>query len=75
MKIINISKTGINIIINDQELSIMFQDYPQFLNASLKQIFEFELINYNHLHWPKLDIDINVDALINPGKYPLIYRK
>ncbi|WP_420886735.1 DUF2442 domain-containing protein [Candidatus Kuenenia stuttgartensis] len=28
----------------------------------------------SHLHWPDLDIDLEIDSLENPEKYPLVYK-
>jgi hypothetical protein len=27
-----------------------------------------------NLHWPKLDVDLKIEILQNPEKYPLLYK-
>jgi len=50
-----------------------FTTFPWFLHATIEQIYKVELFHGHHLHWPALDIDVDVDALCNPEKYPLQY--
>lgn len=50
-----------------------FVEFPWFLKATIEQIYQVEFFHGHHLHWPVLDIDIDVDALGNPEKYPLKY--
>ncbi|WKZ20216.1 MAG: hypothetical protein QY310_06530 [Candidatus Jettenia sp. CY-1] len=35
---------------------------------------EVELFHNNHLRWEKLDIDLEIESLIDPDKYPLVYH-
>ncbi|MBN1959854.1 MAG: DUF2442 domain-containing protein [Deltaproteobacteria bacterium] len=57
-----------------QEYMLDYKNFPWFQNASIKniQLIEFR---FNHLYWPKLDIDLNLDSITNPEKYPLISKK
>jgi hypothetical protein len=42
-----------------------------FENAPARTLFNVELWHDFHLRWPDLDIDLEVDALRHPEKYPL----
>ncbi|MFN3532953.1 MAG: DUF2442 domain-containing protein [Candidatus Brocadia sp.] len=33
-----------------------------------------ELSHDNHLRWEKLDIDLEIESLAEPDKYPLVYQ-
>jgi hypothetical protein len=37
----------------------------------LKSIQNVQLIHGHHLYWPELDVDLEIDNLENPEKYPL----
>ncbi len=67
----NISSHGIWILVNDQEFFMPFEEFPWFLKATIKEIYNLQLFHGHHLHWPDLDIDIDVESLKNPEKYPL----
>lgn len=74
-EITNISPNGIWVLSNDKEYFIDYKDYPFFTNASIKQIADVEVDSFGNLHWPELDIDIELDSLENPEEYPLIYNE
>ncbi len=74
VEILNISNHGIWIFINNNEHFLSFKEYPWFKNASITQIYNFQLIHEQHLYWPDLDIDLELNSIINPAKYPLKYQ-
>ena len=43
-----------------------------FLNKPIKNILNVKQLNYNHLYWPDIDVDLELDSIKNPQKYPLI---
>ena len=71
----NISHQGIWLLINDQEFYMPFSDFPWFLKATIEQIYNVEFFAEKHLHWPALDIDIDVESLKHPEMYPLKYSQ
>ena len=40
-------------------------------DQTLKSIQNVQLIHGLHLYWPELDVDLEIDNLENPEKYPL----
>lgn len=73
VEIQNISHHGIWVLVGQEEFFMPFVDYPWFLKATIEQIYNIELFHGHHLHWPALDVDIDVDALRHPELYPLKY--
>jgi hypothetical protein len=69
----NISNHGIWVLVNDQEFFMPFEEFPWFLKATIKEIYNVKLFHGHHLHWPDLDVDIDIDALKHPELYPLKY--
>lgn len=69
----NISPHGIWILVNNQEVYLPFEEFPWFLKATLKEIYNLKLFHQHHLHWPDLDIDIDIDTLKHLESYPLKY--
>lgn len=68
-----ISQKGIWILVNDQEFFLSFAEFPWFLKSTVEQIYNLELIHGKHLHWPEIDVDVEIDSLKAPGAYPLQY--
>ena len=69
----NITSLGFYILIENKEYFIFFNDYPEFRNANIDDIFKMKVLYPNQLRWDKLDIDIEIDALQNPDKFNLKY--
>ena len=72
--ITNIEKDGFLLLTSEGEYFVSFGDYPDFQNATIAQIHNFRE-SYDGIHWPDLDIDIELDALKNPEKYPNIFKR
>lgn len=70
----NISPTGIWLFVNGQEYFLPHDKYPWFKNAKISEIHNVELVNDYHLYWPDLDIDLELETLEHPDKFPLIYK-
>ena len=72
LEVTNVSPHGFWLFVGDQELFVSFKDFPWFKDASIRQIGHVELPSAHHLYWPDLDIDLAVDSLTHPERYPLI---
>lgn len=70
----NITPFGIWIFVKGSEYFLSYQDYPYFKEQTLKAIQNVDLIHGYHLYWPDLDVDLEIDNLVNPEKYPLKSR-
>ena len=73
IEIQNISNQGIWIFVHEKEVFIPFSEFPWFLKATVQQIYNLEFFHGKHLHWPDLDVDIDLESLKSPELYPLKY--
>ena len=71
---IHTSPFGMWLLVHDTEYFLPYEDYPWFKEAKISDIYNVELLHESHLHWPALDVDLDLDTLENPEKYPLIYH-
>lgn len=71
----NISSFGIWLFVNKTEYFLDYKHFPYFADQPLKNIQNVKLIHKSHLHWPDLDVDLEIDNLENPNKYPLISKQ
>lgn len=72
VEVTNVSPHGFWLFIGEQELFVSFTDFPWFKMASIQEISRVELPSSNHLYWPDLDIDLAVESLTHPERYPLV---
>ena len=74
VEIIGISKDGLWLLARDREYFLPYEKFPWFCDSRVSDIYDVELIHGNHLYWPKIDVDLDIDTFSNIDSYPLIYR-
>jgi len=70
----NISAFGIWLFVKGKEYFLDFSTYTYFKDQTIKSIQNVKLLHGFHLYWPDLDVDLEIDNLENPGKYPFKSR-
>jgi len=70
----NITPFGIWIFVREKEYFLGYKDYPYFKDQTLSSIQRVRLVHGFHLYWSDLDVDLEIDNLENPQKYPLKSR-
>jgi hypothetical protein len=73
VEVLNISKHGFWLMVHGREYYLPFDDFPWFRNATIAEILAVEQPQPDHLCWPALDVDLHLDSLQHPERYPLIY--
>ena len=73
-EITNIGKRGFWIWVNSKEFFLDYNRYPWFKKSSISQILNVQLIRGHCLCWPDLDVDLEIDSLRHPDRYPLVFR-
>jgi len=71
IEVTNISQHGFWLYHGGKEYFLPFEEYPWFMNANVNEITNVTLINQHHLYWEKLDVDLSLDILSHPGRFPL----
>jgi hypothetical protein len=74
-EVVNISQFGVWVLLDHAEYFLDHKSYPWFKSAEVSQVLDVQSPRHGHLRWPKLDIDLHIDAIENPGRYPLIAKK
>ena len=72
VEVTNVSPHGFWLFVGERELFLSFKDFPWFQDASVRQIANVQLPSPHHLYWPDLDVDLAVESIDHPEKYPLI---
>lgn len=70
----NITRWGIWLYVKGREHYLDYQHFPWFRDATLSEIQNVRLMRKSYLRWPDLDVDLELDCLAQPNKYPLIYK-
>jgi len=74
VEISNVSSHGIWLLANGGELFLSYDDFPWFKNTMLERILNVEEPSPGHFYWPDLDVDLGLDTIKHPEKYPLKFK-
>ncbi|HIG42244.1 MAG: DUF2442 domain-containing protein [bacterium] len=67
----DISPDGIWVLASDEEHFLPFDQFPWFKKGTVEQILNVIEEHPGSYHWPDLDIDLGLDSITNPERYPL----
>lgn len=70
-EVTNVSGHCVWILIDDEELALPYSEFPWFMAATIQQILNVLRLSADHLYWPDLDIDLSVESLRHPERFPL----
>jgi hypothetical protein len=74
VEVLSVSPHGIWLLVRDREYLLNHRDFPWFEQARVAEIFDVRLVNDHHLWWPSLDVDLHVESLAEPSRFPLVSR-
>lgn len=74
VEVANISPHGIWLQVRGTEYFLSYEEHPWFQNARLADLYEVRLIHGRFLRWDTLDVDLALDSLDHPDRYPLKYH-
>ena len=74
VEVTNVSQHGFWLMLGTEEKFVSFEAFPWFRNASIGNIVAVELLGKGHLYWPALDIDLAVESLDHPERFPLVSK-
>ena len=74
VEVTNISRHGFWLLLENEELFLPFSEFPWFEDAAVGKIINVELPSSNHLYWPELDVDLAVESIRHPEKFPLVSK-
>ena len=70
----DISTQGVSLRVGREELFLSFEHFPWFRQAPVEKVRHVEQPSPEHLFWPELDIDLSIESIRHPERFPLISR-
>lgn len=68
----NISGNGLWLLAGDEELFLSYEDFPWFKRASVGKVANVLEPSPGHFYWSDLDIDLGLETIRHPERFPLI---
>ena len=72
VEVTNVSPNGLWLLIDERELFVDFKEFPWFADATIRELREVSRPSADHLYWKLLDVDLSVESIEKPHKYPLV---
>lgn len=71
LEVTHVSRHGVWLLAGDRELFMPYDDFPWFREAPVGKILNVEEAAPGHYHWPELDVDLDVESIEHPERFPL----
>jgi hypothetical protein len=70
-----INNQGIMISVAGNDYFLSYNRVPWLKDATVRNILNIKMLGKNAIEWPDLDIDLEVESLKHPERYPLVMRR
>lgn len=71
VEVTHISSHGIWILLKNEEMFLSYEDFPWFKDVTIREILNVEELFPGHFYWSDLDIDLSLEIVKNPERFPM----
>ena len=72
VEVTSVSTHGFWLLLPEGEYFVPFAEFPWFREAPIGKLLNVTLSAPHHLYWPDLDIDLAVESILHPERFPLV---
>jgi len=73
--VLMINDRGIMISVQGQDYFLSYNRVPWMKDATINEVLDVQMSGKNAIVWPKLNVDLEVDSLKHPERYPLLIKR
>lgn len=73
--VLMINSQGLLLSVCGHDYSLSYNRVPWMREASIKEVLDVRMSGRNAIEWPLLDVDLEIDSLRHPERYPLLIRR
>jgi len=70
----HVSPHGIWLSVRGKEYFLPYEAFPWFQDARLSELHRVQLVHGRFLRWEDLNVELALDSLEHPDRYPLKYQ-
>jgi len=71
IEVTHISSHGVWLLYDDKELFMPYDEFPWFKDQPVKSIINVEEQSSGHFYWPDIDVDLSMESIEHPERFPL----
>ena len=75
VSVLMINNQGIMISVCGQDFFLSYNRIPWMREASINDVLNVQMCGNEAVEWPALDIDLELDSLRHPERYPLLIKR
>ena len=75
VSVLMINAQGIMISVGGQDFFLSYNRIPWMREASIKDVLDVQMCGNEAIEWPSLDVDLEIDSLRHPERYPLLIKR
>ena len=75
VSVLMINNQGIMISVGGQDHFLSYNRIPWMREASINDVLNIQMCGDEAIEWPALDIDLELDSLRHPERYPLLIKR
>ncbi|MDD6002732.1 MAG: DUF2442 domain-containing protein [Bacteroidales bacterium] len=73
--VLMINNQGVMISVEGNDYFLSYNRVPWMKDATVRNILNIKMSGKNAIEWPDLDIDLEIDSLKHPERYPLVMNR
>ena len=73
--VLMINAQGIMISVAGNDYFLSYNRIPWMKDASIKSVLNVRMSGQNAIEWPDLDVDLEIESLKHPERYPLVIKR
>jgi len=73
-EVTHVSRHGFWLLLGEEELMLPSAEFAWFKHATIDQLCEVEWPSPDHRYWPQLDVDLSVESIRHPERFPLVSK-
>ena len=75
VSVLMINGQGIMISVRGQDYFLSYNRIPWMREASINDVLTIQMCGNEAVEWPNLDVDLEIDSLRHPERYPLLIKR
>ena len=75
VSVLMINAQGIMLSVCGNDYFLSYNRIPWMRDASISSVLNVKMSGHNAIEWPDLNVDLEIDSLKHPERYPLIMKR
>ena len=73
--VLMINAQGIMLSVQGQDYFLSYNRIPWMQDAPIRSVLNVQMSGPDAIEWPDLDIDLEIESLRHPERYPLVIKR